>query len=77
MAVGNDRAGAQAKEGRFLHPPVPIELRSQLDFYFKRAPLVAKAVGTTLSLFQPMSGNMGRVPRPRNVAEAIRAKQHH
>ena len=76
-AVGNNLADAKANEARLLHPCVPIDLVKKAEYYEKRAPFVARAMGVALSLFQPREGDLERVKGPRSAEEARQRQVHH
>ncbi len=58
----NTLADELAKNAVNLHPKMGIEMESQIEFWTKRAPLVAKAVAAALRTFPPAPKGMGRPP---------------
>ncbi len=74
---GNALADESAKDVvRNLAKP-GVDLQAQIDFWVKRAPLVAKAVGVAMSMFPPAPGNMQRKQVPRDASSARELKLHH
>ncbi len=67
---GNAMADEAAKSALALHAEPSQEAKNTVEFYVKRFPFVAKAIGATLAQFPPAPGNMRRHPPPRTPAEA-------
>ncbi len=74
---GNASADALAKEAVQLHPQPSAEQQASLDYFARRAPLVAKAIGAALALFPPSeTDRLRRRPRALDEAQARERSQH-
>ncbi len=74
---GNALADALAGEAVLLHPQPSAAQRANLEFFARRAPLVARAVGTALALFPAAEeSRMHRRPRAQNAQQAKERQQH-
>ncbi len=73
---GNDAADKAAAEARLAHPRPSPEAQASIDFYVKRAPLVARAAAAALPLFPPAPGAMPRAKRPEDAAQAKERAAH-
>ncbi len=74
---GNTAADKLAGEAVMLHPQPSEELRQQLEFYLKRAPLIARAVGTALAIFPAAETQRLRRRTPAASAEEAAATERH
>ncbi len=67
----NAAADALAGEGIDMHPQPSQKQRDTLEFYLRRAPLVAKAAGVALAMFPPSEGQrLHRKARPEEESKA-------
>ncbi len=66
-----------AGEAVLLHPQPSADQRTSLAYYLRRAPLVARAIGAALSLFQPSEASRMRRLRPPADAAAAREQAQH
>ncbi len=74
--LGNCAADEAAKQAVSLHPKFPADLEGDIEFWSKRAPLVAKAVGAALAMFPPVHERMQRGVRTGNGNEMIKRRPH-
>ncbi len=75
---GNAAADALAGEAVGLHPQPTAGQRAELEFFLKRAPLIARAVGVALAMFP--SAEQQRLRRregPASAADARSRQQHY
>ncbi len=73
----NAEADRLAKAAVSLHPKPTAVQRANLEFYVRRAPLVAKAIATALAQFPAAeSTRMRRAAAPRSHEEAERRQLH-
>ncbi len=74
---GNAAADALAGEAVLMHPQPTHDQRVQLDYYLKRAPLVARAIGTALAMFPAAEAHrLRRRAAPATAEDADAAGQH-
>ncbi len=64
---GNAIADEAAKRAAASHPQPSPEAKAELEFYVRRFPHVARAVGAALALFPPAQGNLARRPATRRM----------
>ncbi len=75
---GNAIADELAGEAVGLHPQPTVDQQADLDFYSKRAPLVARAIGAALALFPAAEAErMSRRPRAESACRAKELNQHY
>jgi hypothetical protein len=75
---GNAAADKLAGEAVLLHPQPTYDQKQQLEFYLRRAPLVARAVGTALAMFPPAEAHrLRRRQPPASVEEAEATDRHY
>ena len=58
--AGNMFADLAAKEARMRHPPLGELVTKESEYYIKRAPFVARAIGVAMALFPPRDGRLKR-----------------
>ncbi len=73
---GNNAADEGARRAADLHPKPTAEEAARTEFYIKRFPLVARAVGLALELFPPAGGKLKRRPPPANRDQALERGCH-
>ncbi len=73
----NAAADALAGEAVGMHPQPTAEQKASLEFYLRRAPMVARAVGVALALFQPSEPQrLRRRERPPDDGAEAREEGH-
>ncbi len=70
LIKGNAQADLAAKRAVRAHPQPSDEASAELDWYVRRFPFVARAIGLALSKFPPAPGNLARRPPPSTHQEA-------
>ncbi len=74
---GNAVADQLAGQAVALHPQPSIDQKRMLDFYLRRAPLFARAIGVTLAMFPPSEEQrLARKPKPEDERAAAARDQH-
>ncbi len=74
---GNAAADKLAGEAVSLHPQPTHDQRVSLEYYMKRAPLIARALGTALAMFPAAEeARLRRIDKPRDEDEAREKDQH-
>ncbi len=73
----NAAADALAGEAVGMHPQPTAEQQASLDYYLRRAPMVARAIGVALAMFQPAEPQrLRRRERPPNEGPVKRDDGH-